>query len=346
MAEISISCFACSKKAEQVMVMEDRLMLYCSEHVLERLKLHSVHTIFPVIAWKFAQSLSEFNPKLISDFLVIDSTVRRIEAVQSQEIQLRSMKLEGPTQSRSSQPQIDQEALAYVSAILKSVREEANNPPSQWQNAHMILACQVLYTRYLPVLLPIGEIDYRTYVSVCDLKCKQVVKLMEVLKETKALGQMESANWYFHRRTIGKMCEAIETLCNSIAEGSMEFVQVEGKEKVTLQELIGIEIVETCKTMRNQSLSQGKYTRAADFERAAVHVWGRIADLSLDMPNLIVATFAFIRKGEAYQALKEYKEAEECYQSSREIGSAETNDLKRYTLLDVRLGQLLSLIHI
>lgn len=316
-------------------------MLYCPEHVLERLKLLNVHMVFPVIAWKFAQTLQEFDQSLVTDFLTVESTVRGIEAVQLQELQLRSSFPDSSASQRlRNSAQMDQEAFTYITAILKSIKEEANLPASQWLNARVILSCQILYASYLPVLLPTGEMDYRTHVYKCDEKCKQIVKLMEVLKEVKALGEAEKGSGYFQRRTIGRMCESIEIMGNVVAEGDMEFVK-EGKwEKVTLQELIDREITTDCKTMRSWPQPQGKFTKNDDFEEAAIPLWGLIADFGLNISNLMVTTSAFIRKGDAYQALKKYRDAEDCYQSAREIFCAKTSDLRRFALLDVRLGLL------
>jgi len=340
MVEALIPCFSCSKKAEHVVVTDDRLVLYCPEHLLERLKSSNVHTVFPVVAWKFAQTLAEFSPGLVNDFLSIEGTVRRLEAVQIQEWQLRNIKSDSaPTQPRK--PQIDKEALAYVTAILKSVKEEANLPASQWQNARVILACQVLYARYLPVLLlPPGEVDYRSFVLKCDSACQLVVKLMSVLREVKKLGERESGNWYFQRKTIRRMCEAIQIIGSKVAEGKMEFVREVERSKVTLSELITQEIVENCRAIGNRPESKAKFTRNADFDRSAIQLWGEIADISLSSSHIPIATLAFIRKGEAFQSLQEYTEAEDCFQSSRDIGSADTNDLRRCTLLEVRLGLL------
>lgn len=339
MDEGTLPCFSCSKTAEHVIVTEDRLMLYCSNHLLERLKSSNVHTVFPVVAWKFAQTLAEFSPGLVNDFLAIEGTVRRIEAVQVHEWQLRNLKSESRVPHTSS-AYIDKEALTYITAILKSVKEEANLPTSQWQNASVVLACQVLYTRYLPVLLPTGERNYQSFVSKCDSVCQQIVKLMNVLGDVKKLGEMEGGNWYFQRKTIRRMCEMIENIGNKVAEWNMEFVKAEDNSKVTLSELITREIAENCRVRENGPETKEKFTRNADFDRSAIPLWGEIADICLSSSHIQVAALAFIRKGEAYQSLQEYTEAEECYQASRDICSAETSDLKRYTLLDVRLGLL------
>ena len=336
MSEIAPSCFSCASKAEHVLVQGDRMHAYCGSHLLHHLHTSTVHTVFPISAWRFASTLPEFDSTLINDFLTLESLIRRIKNVQEEEWSRRQFRTEGTSTPSTSEIRREKEALDYVTAALNSVLLRVNAEPRELRSPDCMLRYKALYMNYLPVLLSTQKEDYRKYLEFCEEKCSKVGLLIGILGTLKEL--MEGEVEYFQHRSMLHMCELIESLSLLLSRSHMEFLKSNTHIKVSLQDIVTFEITSVCSNLRMKAPISSP--RNTVFLTKIIPLWEQLADMSLTIDNSEAASWAFIRKGEAYQALKEYTEAEGCYTFPSDIAGGDSTNKGFNAVAEVRKGLL------